>query len=246
MSEELYTFKVIISSERYYNEDSTWGSYIGYTNDDIPYCTKESNCFMDDSKPKSFCNIVGKMQQLSIGCEYQVKARYEFNKKFGHQYQPVSIYALIPQDKDMQILFLKTIISESIAENLMKEYPNVVNDVVNGDLKEIDYKKVKGVGKATWERVKEKIINNFLISDILVMLKPVGVTYTMIRKLLSEEPNPVLLKKQLEENPYILTKINGLGFKRVDELALKMKPKLIDSAERLVAFVKYYFTGSSE
>ena len=246
MEEGLYKFKVVISSERYYNEDSTWGSYIGYTNDDIPYCTKETQLFADETTPKGFCNIVGKMQQLSIGCEYQVKAKHEFNKKFGHQYQPVSIYALVPQTKEMQILFLKTILNESIAENLIKEYPNVVNDVVNGSLKEIDYKKVKGVGAITWEKIKEKIINNFLVSDILVMLKPVGVTYTMIKKLLSEEPNPVLLKKQLEENPYVLTKIPQLGFKRVDELALKLKPKLVDSVERLVAFIKYYLTDIGE
>lgn len=74
------------------------------------------------------------------------------------------------------------------------------------------------------------------------MLKPLGVTYTMIKKLLFDEPNPVLLKQQLEDNPYLLTKINGLGFKKVDNLALKLKPEFINSTERLVAFIKYYFT----
>ena len=78
------------------------------------------------------------------------------------------------------------------------------------------------------------------------MLKPLGVTYTMIKKLLSDEPNPALLKQELEKNPYILTRINGLGFKRIDELALRMKPDLIDSPERLVAFVKYYLTDLGE
>ena len=90
---ELYTFKVIISTEKYYNEDTTWGSYIGYTDDDIPFCVRESNnSLMEDNfKPKNFCNIVGKMQQLSIGCEYQIKAKHEFNKTYGHQYQPITI-----------------------------------------------------------------------------------------------------------------------------------------------------------
>ena len=84
-NDELYTFKVIISTEKYYNEDTTWGSYIGYTDDDIPFCVRESNnSLMEDNfKPKNFCNIVGKMQQLSIGCEYQIKAKHEFNKTYG-------------------------------------------------------------------------------------------------------------------------------------------------------------------
>ena len=247
MDDELFTFKIIISTEKYYNEDTTWGSYIGYTEDDIPYCTKESiNHFDKDQVPKNFCNIVGKMQQLSIGCEYQIKAKHEFNKQYGHQYQPVTVYALVPQTKEMQLLFLKTIIPEWMAENLINVYPNLVNDVANGELKEIEYDKIKGVREITWRRVREKIINNFLISDILVMLQPVGVTYTMIRKLLSDESNPILLKKQLDENPYVLTKIPQLGFKRIDDLSLKLKPNMIDSTERLVAFIKYYFTDLGE
>lgn len=139
-------------------------------------------------------------------------------------------------------MFLQSIISPWLAENLINAYPNVVNDVANGTLKEIDYDLVKGVREFTWNKIKEKIINNYLISDIITMLKPLGVTYTMIKKLLFDEPNPVLLKQQLEDNPYLLTKINGLGFKKVDNLALKLKPEFINSTERLVAFIKYYFT----
>ena len=155
MDDELFTFKIIISTEKYYNEDTTWGSYIGYTEDDIPYCTKESiNHFDKDQVPKNFCNIVGKMQQLSIGCEYQIKAKHEFNKQYGHQYQPVTVYALVPQTKEMQLLFLKTIIPEWMAENLINVYPNLVNDVANGELKEIEYDKIKGVREITWRRVR--------------------------------------------------------------------------------------------
>ena len=143
-------------------------------------------------------------------------------------------------------MFLQSIISPWIAENLIIAYPNVVNDVANGTLKEINYDLVKGVRELTWNRIKDKIINNYLISDIITMLKPLGITYTMIKKLLTDEPNPALLKQQLEENPYVLTKINGLGFKKVDDLALKLKPELINTTERLVAFVKYYFTDLGE
>ena len=111
-------------------------------------------------------------------------------------------------------MFLQSIISPSIAENLINAYPNVVEDVVNGSLKTIEYSKVKGVREITWKRIKEKIMNNYLISDIITMLRPIGVTYIMIKKLLDDEPNPALLKQQIEKNPWILTRINGLGFKK--------------------------------
>lgn len=245
--DNIYEFKIVVTYEKYYSDDTTWGSYIAYTEDDIPFYTNgEANKFDNSGEKKKFCSIVGKMQQLSIGGEYQIKAKYEYNKQYGHQYKPLSIYALVPQTKEMQLLFLKTIIPEWMAENLINEYPNLVNDVANGTLKEIDYSKIKGVREITWNKVKEKIINNYLISDILMLLKPLGVTYTMIKKLLSDEPNPVLLKREIEKNPWVLTRVDNLGFKRVDDLALKLKPELIDSTQRLVAFIQYYFKDLGE
>ena len=249
-TDDILKFKAIISYSKYYNHDTTWGCYIFHTEDEIPYYQTETKSdFFDNatmSTPKKFGTLAGRMQELVVGGEYIIKATYKYDKKYGHQYEPISIYAVIPQTKEMQKLFLESIIPPWIAENLINAYPNLVEDVANGRLETIDYSLVKGVREITWNKIKEKIINNYLISDIIIMLKPLGVTYTMIRKLLSDTPNPVLLKQQLEENPYILCKIRGLGFKRVDELALKLKPELLYSNERLVAFVKYFFTEIGE
>ncbi len=250
--EEIYKFKATITYCRYYNDDSTWGVYGFSTNDDIPYYTKETKIDLpfEDKKEvnsdRKLSTLAGKMQELVIGGEYMVKATYKHDKNYGDQYNPISVYALIPQTRESQLMFLQSIISPWLAENLINAYPNVVNDVANGTLKEIDYDLVKGVREFTWNKIKEKIINNYLISDIITMLKPLGVTYTMIKKLLADEPNPALLKQQLEDNPYILCKINGIGFKKCDDLALKLKPELINSTERLVAFIKYYFTDLGE
>lgn len=250
--EEIYKFKATITYCRYYNDDSTWGVYGFSTNDDIPYYTKETKIDLpfEDKKEvnsdRKLSTLAGKMQELVIGGEYMVKATYKHDKNYGDQYNPISVYALIPQTRESQLMFLQSIISPWLAENLINAYPNVVNDVANGTLKEIDYDLVKGVREFTWNKIKEKIINNYLISDIITMLKPLGVTYTMIKKLLADEPNPALLKQQLEENPYIITKIPNVGFKKADDLALKLKPELINSTERLVAFIKYYFTDLGE
>ncbi len=250
--EEILKFKATITYCRYYNEDSTWGVYGFATEDEIPHFTTETKIDLpfEDRKAvnpnRKLSSLAGKMQELVVGGEYMIKAKYKCDKTYGHQYVPISIYALIPQTKESQLMFLQSIISPWIAENLIEAYPNVVNDVANGTLKEIDYDLVKGVRELTWNRIKEKIINNYLISDIITMLKPLGVTYAMIKKLLSDEPNPTLLKQQLEENPYIMTKIDGIGFKKCDDLALKLKPELINSTERLVAFIKYYFKNLGE
>lgn len=251
--DEIYKFTAIITYEQYYSDDSTWGVFGFSTTDDIPFFTKPTKAFdpfgdnkTSDEENKKMSKLTGKMQHLVVGGEYVVKAKYKKDKKYGDQYVPIAIYAIIPQSRETQLLFLKSMIPEWMADNLINAYPNVVNDVANGTLKTIDYNLVKGVREITWNKIKEKIINNYLISDIISMLKPIGVTYAMIKKLLSEEPNPVLLKQELEKNPYLMTKIDGIGFKKCDDLALKLKPELIDSTQRLVAFVQYYFKDLGE
>ena len=251
--DEIYKFTAIITFEQWYNDDSTWGVFGFSTTDDIPFFTKPTKAFdpfgdnkTSDEENKKMSKLAGKMQHLVVGGEYVVKAKYKNDKKYDDQYVPIAIYAIIPQSRETQLLFLKSMIPEWMADNLINAYPNVVNDVANGTLKTIDYSLVKGVREITWNKIKEKIINNYLISDIISMLKPIGVTYAMIKKLLSEEPNPVLLKQELEKNPYLMTKIDGIGFKKCDDLALKLKPELIDSTQRLVAFVQYYFKDLGE
>lgn len=251
--DEIYKFTAIITYEQYYSDDSTWGVFGFSTTDDIPFFTKPTKAFdpfgdnkTSDEENKKMSKLAGKMQHLVVGGEYVVKAKYKKDKKYGDQYVPIAIYAIIPQSRETQLLFLKSMIPEWMADNLINAYPNVVNDVADGTLKTIDYSLVKGVREITWNKIKEKIINNYLISDIISMLKPIGVTYAMIKKLLSEESNPVLLKQELEKNPYLMTKIDGIGFKKCDDLALKLKPELIDSTQRLVAFVQYYFKDLGE
>ena len=251
--DEIYKFTAIITYEQYYSDDSTWGVFGFSTTDDIPFFTKPTKAFdpfgdnkTSDEENKKMSKLAGKMQHLVVGGEYVVKAKDKKDKKYGDQYVPIAIYAIIPQSRETQLLFLKSMIPEWMADNLINAYPNVVNDVADGTLKTIDYSLVKGIREITWNKIKEKIINNYLISDIISMLKPIGVTYAMIKKLLSEESNPVLLKQELEKNPYLMTKIDGIGFKKCDDLALKLKPELIDSTQRLVAFVQYYFKDLGE
>lgn len=238
---DVLQFNATITMCKYYSPDSCWGSYLFSTEDDIPkYTTQTKSVFNPDvDESLKFSCLCGKMQELVVGGKYTVKATYNFDKRYGDQYVPSVIYAIAPQTEEDQVLFLKSVISESLAENLTKAYPNIVNDVISGEVKEIDYNKVKGVRQATWEKIKDTILNNYLISDIITMLKPIGVTYAMIKKLLGDEPNPALLKQQLKENPYYACRINGLGFRKVDALALKLKPELLDSIERLVAFINW-------
>lgn len=186
------------------------------------------------------------MQQLTVGQEYDVEAELVFNKKYkSYQYKPYVVISKRPSTREEQEKFLHALLTNSQANALISAYPNIVNEIIEGT-DNVDLQNVKGIGYATYERIKDMVLSNYVISDILSLLQPLGVSYKMIQKLLSGEPNPSLLKAQLLDNPYIMTRIRGLGFKRVDGLALKLNPQIIDSPKRAIAFVKWFLNESAE
>lgn len=247
--DQQFEFTARISYERFYSENTSWGVYSFNTTDQLPNCQKitvHKDLFGDEHGDTFVGTLAGRMQQLCVGSEYKITATYKDDKKYGAQYVPITVYALAPQTVEDSKIFLKSLIPESVADSLLAAYPNVVNDVADGKLDTIDFSKVKGVREKTWKKIKDKIIDNYLISDIITLLKPLGVTFTMIKNLLSNEPNPGLLKQKIENNPYYLCSMKGFGFKKVDKLALKLKPELLESRERCIAFISYYLTEIGE
>lgn len=239
MAKDLLEFTIIPQMERYYNEESAYGVYTFITNDDIPeFYDCKLDPFDDNSPTVKGSSLVGKMQQLTLGIEYQVKACLSYSAKYkSYNYTPEVIISNVPKTTEQQSVFLKTLVTPLQAQNILELYPNVVEDVMHN--RDIDFSQIKGVGETTWLKIKNKIIDNYVISDILIMLQPLGVTFAMIKKLISEEPNPSLLKEKLISNPYMMTKIHGLGFKKVDDLALKLNPDLRISEQRTIAYIRY-------
>ena len=224
--DQQFEFTARISYERFYSENTSWGVYSFNTTDQLPNCQKitaHKDLFGDEHGDTFVGTLAGRMQQLCIGSEYKITATYKNDKKYGPQYVPITVYALAPQTVEDSKIFLKSLIPESVADSLLAVYPNVVNDVADGKLDTIDFSKVKGVREKTWKKIKDKIIDNYLISDIIT-----------------------LLKQKIENNPYYLCSMKGFGFKKVDKLALKLKPELLESRERCIAFISYYLTEIGE
>nr|DAH89580.1 MAG TPA: ATP dependent DNA helicase [Caudoviricetes sp.] len=184
--------------------------------------------------------LAGNMQQLYLGSEYEVTATLDYNAKYkSYQYKPKIITSVTPKTEEQQKMFLSSVVTERQAETLLEQYPNIVEDIINGT-DNVDLNVLKGIGERTYNDIKEKVLENYVISDILILLQPLGVKYPMIKRLLMGEPNPALLKEKLLENPYIMLDLRGFGFKTVDSLALKLNPDIKVSAKRTYAFIKYY------
>ena len=239
--EQEIEFNCIIQNQRYYSNDTSFGVFVFTTKDDIPEYNEVKEDLFDEQDNIKKSVLAGNMQQLYIGNEYKVKAVLDYNAKYrSYQYKPRVITSVIPKSEEQQKKFLESIITPRQADTLISKYPNIVEEIISGT-DNVNLDELKGIGERTYKLIKEKIIENYVISDILVLLQPLGITYNTIKRLLMDEPNPELLKEKLLENPYIMTKLKGFGFKRVDELALKLNPELKVSKQRTMAFLTYYF-----
>jgi len=231
---KLYEFVAKITYATYYNQQTNFGVYEFACEEELP-CT---NTYQYKDKNVYTGCISGNMQELFYETEYKIKAKLKYNTKYKkYDYNVENITCEQPKTIDQQRKFLEVLCSQKQADALLSVYPNVVEDVMTG--KWIDTSKINGIGDKIFTKIKEKILDNYIIQDVLILLKPLGITFNTIKKMLGYESNPSLLKQKIIENPYILTSVHGLGFKKVDDLALKLAPDLRVSLQRVKAFLFY-------
>jgi exodeoxyribonuclease V alpha subunit len=228
---KVYEFSVRVTYCIYYNDKNYFGIYSFITEDEIPFTKANREGRFEGC-------LCGNFQKLELGIDYNVKAKLKYNSKYKkYDYIVESISDEQPKTLEEQQKYLELLVTPLQAKNILSVYPNFIEMVMNGE--EINIALLKGIGEITLEKIKDKIISNYVIQDILLLLRPLGVTFKMIKTIIKYESNPVLLKQKILENPYLLTAIHGLGFKKVDALALKLNPSLEVSEFRTLAYIKY-------
>jgi len=238
---EIVEFEGKVAFEKYYNDQTSWGAYSINSKTDIPHCKNiEYADYMTDQEIIEYqVNLSGKMQRLIEGMTYTFKAKAVNNSKYGWGYEPINISQDLPKTDKEQFQFLSSIVAYDQARTLLDIYPNIVEEIVSGtDC--VDLSLTKGIKEKTYDKIKQKVLENYAFADIISLLAPLGISFNTVHKLLNFQSNVELLKQQLIDDPYIITQIDGIGFKKADDVALKINPSLLISEQRVKSFIKYY------
>lgn len=184
----------------------------------------------------------GKMSGFNLGFKvggnYVIEANIELSKKSynGIRYKNIVVknsYQILSEEEDKD--YLKTMVSPARYELIVSVYPDFVKRVREN--KEIDLSLLPGIKEKSFSVIKEKIKDTYWKADLMKWLIPLGITDRMLNKLLGIYKTPGKLRKVLHDNPYTLTQIRGLSFKRVDDLTMKLFPDKRLSPERITACV---------
>ena len=231
MSNETYSFTAEIIRIVWENETSDWKV--------LQFCTKEY-------LPKATCNnnlyystLTGNCIPISVGDIVRVTANLSHNNKYGDQFEIQSLNFENPETEKDILNYLTNVVTETQANILYNEYPDIIQKVIKDDDFVPDFSKLKGIGQKNWIKIKEKIQSNYIYSELISMLAPIGVTLTMIKKIAAGEKNISLLKHKIQSNPYMLCKFKGLGFKKVDNYAIKLNPEFVHSSFRTCSAIRY-------
>lgn len=218
MNEKQYKFKGVVTRCTYNTPDYKI------------YAMDVSKIDYPDIKQNKYNNvsILGELSDLTLGVEYEVTAEEQTNK-YGTSYKVLNIRRDIPTTAEGTYLFLSEILTENQAKVLVEHYPDIIQKVKNNDLANIDLSKLKGIGAKTFEKIKDKIITNFALMELVIEFKNV-LSMNIIKKIYDEYASIDKLKEKLKEQPYTtLTRISRIGFKTADSIVLQLqKENIID------------------
>ncbi len=145
-------------------------------------------------------------------------------------------YITIPQEQEEAILC--QFMTKSQADNVLKPYPNFVEMILNGQVEEIDVKKIYNVGNYRLAEYVEKIEKN---CDMIFFNKDcwgLGITKDAdIEKIRSRYKKSSLFIEAFNNNPYeTMCDIVKFSFNKADPIILRNFPELESTRERCKYF----------
>ena len=173
-------------------------------------------------------SILGELSELTLGVEYEFTA-VEQDSKYGTSYKVINIRRDLPTTTEGTYIFLSEILTENQAKTLVENYPNIIQMVKDNNLNDIDLSKLKGIGQKTFAIIRDKIITNYCLMELVIEFKNV-LSMNMIKKIYDEYSSIDVLKTKLKDKPYTtLTRISRVGFKTADSIILQLqKENIID------------------
>lgn len=163
----------------------------------------------------------GDMCEIEWGEIYTVIAERVEDPTYGKQYEIKYIGQPAKLDsKEEQKIFLSKILTENQIKNLYDSLEDPIKVIMSRDTEKLC--DVEGIGVSTAIKMIDKVHHSIDYSEAYVALDHLGLTKNTIEKLVDTYGSPEIVINQINKNPYeTLTKVDGIGFRKADDIALE-------------------------
>ncbi len=179
------------------------------------------------------------------GVQIKVVGEWQKHKSYGMQF---IFDELIILENELFYFLTKVVkglgkkLATFLIDSLGEEKLEQILDTDPNQLLEIKGIKEKKLTKivANWQRYRDlKELSKFLV--------PLGATHTFVQKVYREFEEDRNIIHAIKENPYILTKIKGVGFKTADKIgrAMGIEPTDAHRIESCIEYVLFEYTDSN-
>ena len=186
--------------------------------------------------------ITGSLVHLSPGESARVTGSWEHHERFGPQLKAEIALPLDPEDREGQIAFLGTLrhIGPVRAEALCNMYGPEVLETIAADPVGA-FSALPRISRVQAEAAAESWIESRAVRDLYVQLAPLGLAH-LAPKIHAKFGDSALTV--IRDDPYALTEVEGVGFRRADAIALEAGVPA--DSERRAQAAAFYLLAEAE
>lgn len=185
----------------------------------------------------TYVAVVG--EKYTISGENEGTAQYPDTYKYTQAKRDIDFGSA---SKDDLITFMSAVTGPQLAVNLVNDIDNIIEVLDNGDINAL--MEVKGVGEKVAERLIDQYNQQSDIGPAIVFFAQYNIKDNSVRKIIKYFKDMDVAMKLVEENPYVISKVPGFGFKRADGAFLYKNQNDINASRdprRVVAYVDFLF-----
>lgn len=185
----------------------------------------------------TYVAVVG--EKYTISGENEGTAQYPDTYKYTQAKRDIDFGSA---SKDDLITFMSAVTGPQLAYNLVNDIDNIIEVLDNGDINAL--MEVKGVGEKVAERLIDQYNQQSDIGPAIIFFAQYNIKDNSVRKIIKYFKDMDVAMKLVEENPYVISKVPGFGFKRADGAFLYKNQNDINAPRdprRIVAYVDFLF-----
>ncbi|WP_028987640.1 SF1B family DNA helicase RecD2 [Thermicanus aegyptius] len=167
--------------------------------------------------------VTGPIIGIDKGEEITIHGEWVTHPKYGRQFKVEWHERPMPQTKDQIIAYLASPVVKGCGP---KRAAQIVDHLGENALKimmeqgESSIQGIKGIGKIKAQKIVDSVRQTYELQQIMMALLPFGITANLAIKAYKEYGSNTVA--EIKRNPYVLTRLTGIGFLKADEIARKI------------------------